>query len=385
MKICLVSQEYPPETAWGGIGTYVYTIAQGLSDLGNEVHVIAYAPDKEINYFDQKVLVHRVRNIEIRGKYSIMSKIFYSIRVSQKIDELIDKYKIELVEGPDWCAETVWFSFRKKIPLIVKFHAPFFLMQKLRFSTIPLISCWIEKINALMADSLTSPSKALAMIVANRYNINIERIAITPFPIDEDKFAPLKVNGNNECYVLYTGRLEHNKGVHILADTIPLLSQEFPDLKFIFIGKDTNISLDKGSMKEYIIKQNNGRGNMVFTGHLGRDGLISYYQRSAICVIPSFWENFPYSCLEAMACGRPVVASDAGGLREIIDDGKTGMLVPPNNTASLARAISYLLKNKAVGEEMGRLARIKVEKIFSKNIIAKNTEIFYKNIIDESF
>lgn len=380
MKICLVSREYPPETAWGGIGTYIYNLAHGLSELGNEVHVIAYAPDGEATYLDQKVRVHRIRHIEIREKYSFLSKIFYSFRAFQKINELIDKYGIEIVEGPDWCAETLWFSFRKRVPLVLKFHAPFFLMQRIRRFSQGLISCWIEKINARRADYLTSPSKALALIVANKYKIDINRIAIMPFPIDEDNFTPPPDKEKNERYILYTGRLERNKGVHILANTIPVLSQEFPDLKFLFIGKDTSISPDNGSMKEYIIKQSGGRDNVSFIDHLNRNELISYYQRSAVCVIPSFWENFPYSCLEAMACGRPVVASGVGGLREIIDDGKTGMLVSPNNAASLAGAISYLLKNKAFSDELGRSARVKIEKVFAKKNVAKDTAAFYKNI-----
>jgi glycosyltransferase involved in cell wall biosynthesis len=97
-----------------------------------------------------------------------------------------------------------------------------------------------------------------------------------------------------------------------------------------------------------------------------------------MCVAPSLWENFPYSALEAMACGLPVVATRTGGLPEMIEDGETGLLVPPGDDGALAQAICSLLECEPRRAEMGLRARQRVEEAFAAGRVAADMARFYR-------
>ena len=374
MRICLVSSEYPPETGWGGIGTYTYTIAHGLIKLGHEVHVIAYAPDKEIEYLDKEVRVYRIRQKKIKwaGRFEkslLLSTLLYSIRVSGKIKELIDRYKLEIVEAPEWGSEAFWYSLNKTIPLIVRFHTPRFLIQEL--NSLPWtfrvrLLCLLEKIAALRADLLTSPSRAMAEIIAKKYNIAKSKIKVIANPIDKDYFLPSGVE--NKLTVLFVGRLEYRKGAHILAKAIPEVIKTFPDAKFIFIGNDSPSSPEKGSMMEYLLRIANGAKNLQFIGHTDRDKLLEYYRKSTICVFPSLWEAFGYTALEAMACGKPTIITDRFGISEFLSRDAL-IQVKPQDHMALAKAITDLLGNLEMRERLSKNSREAAVEYFSQESI----------------
>jgi len=96
------------------------------------------------------------------------------------------------------------------------------------------------------------------------------------------------------------------------------------------------------------------------------------------------WENFPYTCLEAMSCGKPVIASGSGGLAEIIEDGYDGILVPPESPEWLADAIVRLLKDVDLRKKIGGHARETVEQKFSTTVIAKRMADLYTDILARS-
>ena len=379
MNICLVSREYPPETGWGGIGTYTYNLAHGLSKLGHDVHVIAYAQDVETEYLDECVHICRIKEKEIRGlwrfeKYLPIQPILYSIRVSKKINELIDKFKIEIVEAPEWEGEAFWLSLNKKIPLVIRFHTPLFLIRQLNSLTINLRSrvlCWLEKVTSLRADLLTSPSRIQANLIAKTYKIDLEKIKIFPNPIDCNFFRPRQKELKMDSNVLYVGRLERRKGVHILAKAMPIVLSRFSDIQFTFIGHDTETSPNGGSMKEYIRHQVAGNRHICFIDHIPRIDLIDFYQKSSVCVFPSLWECFGYTPLEALACGKPVIVTNTFGIAEFISNFVT--TVPPNDPIALANAIiSFFSKEIAVRNEMGIVSRKAIERVFSREIVAKD-------------
>lgn len=126
---------------------------------------------------------------------------------------------------------------------------------------------WLEKYCALHADYLTAPSRAMSEIVAKEYSLEKGTIRVIANPLDTTLFTP-GVNKQEELIVLYTGRLERRKGVHILAKAIPLVLSHIPHAIFVFIGKDTNSSPCNLSMKDYIREQSVGGKNVVFMEHM---------------------------------------------------------------------------------------------------------------------
>lgn len=133
-------------------------------------------------------------------------------------------------------------------------------------------------------------------------------------------------------------------------------------------------------MKEYIIKllqKEGGLETVEFIDPVPYHQLVEHYQRADIMVVPSLYDNSPYTCQEAMSCGLPVVGTSAGGMPEYIDDGKNGIIVPPKDPDSLAAAILYLLEHTKIREEFGVAARAKVLSVFKKEIVAEKITMLY--------
>jgi glycosyltransferase involved in cell wall biosynthesis len=109
----------------------------------------------------------------------------------------------------------------------------------------------------------------------------------------------------------------------------------------------------------------NVKSDYLFTGSLPRDSLIKLIRKSELAVLPSYNENCPYAILESMACGTPVVASNVGGIPEIITDEVDGLLVEPGHPDILAKTIARLLSDKSFRNILGQRAKLKIANNFS--------------------
>ncbi|MGQ0572516.1 MAG: glycosyltransferase, partial [Armatimonadota bacterium] len=117
-----------------------------------------------------------------------------------------------------------------------------------------------------------------------------------------------------------------------------------------------------------------------FAGPRPRGELPDEYRSATVCVVPSHWETFGNVCLEAMACGRPVIASRVGGLPEAVEDGRTGVLVPPGDADALAAQILRLLRDRHTREALGSAARRAAESQFRPDVIAGQMAAFLDSV-----
>ena len=140
-------------------------------------------------------------------------------------------------------------------------------------------------------------------------------------------------------------------------------------------------------MKNHIIdvlRDKGGLKNITFRSPVPYHELVDHYCAADIMVVPSLYDNSPYTCLEAMSCGIPVIGTSAGGMPEYIDKGKCGIIVPPGDSENLARAILELSFDKEKRIRYGFAARHKVLTVFKREIIAqKITELY--NLANEIF
>lgn len=397
MNICLVSYEYPPET-FDGIGTYTQTLARALIKKGQQVHVITFTEKDPYHYADQGVYVHRINPANLRGLWRL-EKIFpskiltYSMAVAKKIKELHNQNAFDIIEGPDARAELLYYLLtrtkRKSPPVIVKLHTPSYILQKYNFRKLKIYERFLnfmEKQCILKADYLTSPSQNLAKIIAGDYKIDIERIKVIANAVNTQKFKTDKnYKGNSRLKILYAGRIEKIKGVKTLTYAIPEVLREFKNCKFTLIGQDTKSGKDRTSLKRELrryLKKKKCENKVTFLDRKDSKELIKYYQTSDIAVVPSLYENLGYVCLEAMACGKPVVASNVGGLAEIIENRYNGLLVPPNDHKQLAENIIKLCTNKYLRDDLGIKALRSVERNYSTTTVVEKTINFYEKIVD---
>ena len=136
-------------------------------------------------------------------------------------------------------------------------------------------------------------------------------------------------------------------------------------------------------MIEWISKQtaSDKRHQLEFVGHVTRQEVISLYRQATVVAFPSLWEPFGYVCTEAMACAKPVITTRSGGPEEIIDDGRTGFLVPPGDPASLAEKISAVLGDESRLRTVGQAAREKAVAVYDSSVISRQVSDFYRSVI----
>lgn len=381
MKICLVSRGYPPEILFGGIETYVYNLAHGLADLGHQVVILAETKNKSSIDMDGKIKIYRILTTEKSFFERRFKTMTYRLELAKALRKIVAEEKIDIIEAPDNSALTFFYS-SKNAPLVIRLHTPLFFFRKLNnyppnnYKT-KLIE-WMEKRMIKKADGLSSPSKMLAEIVSHTVGIDADKIEIIPNLINLSLFKPA-IQKTNKPIVLYVGRLEKIKGTDILIEAIHKVDDQALNAEFVLIG-DSTPEFKQNIIEQ--IKKYHLENKVKLLGKIDYADLPVYYQKAAIFVIPSRWDNFPGSCLEAEASGLPIIASAVGGLKEqLVQEGKNGFLVPSGNANELANKISLLLNDSRLRQEMGQESLKIVKNNYQPFQVAKKMITFYRQII----
>lgn len=243
-----------------------------------------------------------------------------------------------------------------------------------------------EKQVTLAADEITSPSRDLANLVAAKWQIEPPRINVVPNPYkpgDAVQMIPAERKSNR---VTFIGKLEVRKGVIELANAISIILKHTPDTKFRFVGRSLPHPSTKRDLIEHL-RESIGAENLdrvEFTGGVSHDQIPELLAATDIAVFPSYWENFPYVCLEAMSAASGVVGSQSGGMAEMIEDGRTGLLINPKKPREIADAIIALLKSPETRIKMGRAARDHVLSTYSADRIAPLQIASYERAIENA-
>jgi glycogen synthase len=394
MQILYISSEYPPETGFGGIGTYTRHCAEGMVLLGHKVHVICRAESNPAVSIVNNVIVHRIPS----GTYTLpQSNFFFPFRAfcrrfiphslqrlawarqaycfyKQSLETI---YKFDVIEYPECGGEGFYFSKETDNVQIVRLHTPWEMVRKLdcikETFLDRIIIPYIERLSARKASAVTSPSNALAIKIKRQWKL--KNIAVFPNPIPVSKYA---ITSGADW--IYTGRIEYRKGIHILIEAYSLLKKTHTLPHLRLIGKPYGLHPDGVAYSDYVmdlIKKNGCHNDIEWIPGIPYSEIAAYLNKSAVAIFPSLWENFSYSCLEAMACGLAVVASECGGYKEIIIDNENGLLFEPGNIKALAEQLIKLLATPLLCQNLGINARKKVEILFDAPIICRKTEIFY--------
>ncbi len=171
--------------------------------------------------------------------------------------------------------------------------------------------------------------------------------------------------------------LREEKRIDVLINAAPQILARFPDAHFLIAGD--------GTCRESLVALAGQLGitdRVTFLGH--RDDVPAVLAQADMFVLPSRSEALPNSVIEAMASGLPVVASRVGGIPELVDDGKTGYLVPPGDPNALADALARLLEDPRRSAELGRAGRIKIEQNYSFDRMVEQMETLYVTELDRA-
>jgi len=204
-----------------------------------------------------------------------------------------------------------------------------------------------------------------------------DRIKQIPYSVDTDLYKPA-YEEKVDNLVLFAARIEHRKGLHVLLKSLNYLKTPITLIILpIYAGQDY------ADLIEGMIKEHNQRGphQVVVKENVSGEELIPYYQKASLFICPSLYDLFPTVNPQSMACGTPVIASDIGGMSELIIDDETGMLVPPEDPVKLAEAINHLLGDPELLEKCSKQGRELVLEKYSLNSVLKQLINFYEEII----
>jgi glycosyltransferase involved in cell wall biosynthesis len=370
----------------GGLDTNVRVLSPALVERGHRVSVLyLHAPGAAMprpnNGIEGCAVYHATtgglhyyvhRALLRKASLPRLVRTFENTRtLEQVIAGVRDREGLDLVELPEGLATPM---LKNNVPRVLRLHSLGWAWRKMLNEPAGIaysIERLLEGSAMRRTAGISSPSVMLAELVDRECGLGGRQIEIIPYPIDTAQFAPASERAEPPL-ILYVGRVERRKGAATLLRAIPRVQSAYPNCQFVFAGQVNN------DVKAEIAAVQSSR--VQFLGPRPRDELVGYYQRAAIFAAPSLWDNSPNTVYEAMSCGSPVVASRVGGIPELVDDGVTGLLVPPGDSHSLADAICSLLANRERREQMGRRGREKAVDQFAIDKIVSRTLDFYRRV-----
>ena len=224
------------------------------------------------------------------------------------------------------------------------------------------------------------------------YGFTSDAIAVIPPGVDVHTFRPPAIGetkvetGLPERYIFCLSRIDANKGYDFLLYAFDTVRQSIPDIHLVIGGgslKPEQRELGVLSMMKGIIAEKDLESRVHLTGYIPGELLVPYYRQAEFFAMPSLFEPFGMTVQEAMACGRAVVASRLGGIREVISSGENGLLVDPSNTEEFADAMLRLLKDGHLRDSIGKRGCRTIREGYSWEAIARRHLDFYRKYLDK--
>lgn len=400
LKVALLSFEYPPETGFGGIGTYTYNLALGLKTLGADVHVIAGAIKPKFQTsiedgipvtrcqigFPYDIGFRFLSRLNLRWTSSRLRNASTMLYAFWRLNKV---HQFDVIEGPECGAETFLIKrFFPKIKTMVRLHSPLYLIGHYdQITNLDLkIASKIEVSGIKNADLITALTKPFAnkiikdlslkkdvQIIPNPVNIKeIKRNLDLHFDFRKNQSLP-----PNTKIVLFIGRLELRKGIDIFEKVIPQVVKELPNTIFVFIGEEHGYS-KKQMIKK--LKKHQAEKNALFLDRLPYEKTMNILNQADVFVLPSIYEPFGIVLVEAMVCRKPVVSTNVGGIPEVVENGKTGILVKPKDAQACSKAILELLQSPKKCVAFGKVGRKRAKKLFNHITVARRTLRVYQQL-----
>jgi glycosyltransferase involved in cell wall biosynthesis len=399
MKIGLLSFEYPPDTGFGGIGTYTWYQARALVRLGHQVHVLAGAnPATQLRTSEHDgVVVHRHRAAGVLMQafrplgalklWWTRRRLENALSMYSGMQELMRAHRFDVVEMPECGAEGALLDVRTRTPAIIRLHSPSRLIMPLydvrRADT--LLCSWLEQRGVRHATAVSSCSRFLVDAAAAQLRLP-GRARVIPNGIDLSLFDRAALEGGaspdlprDKPCILFAGRMERRKGIHLCKEIAASILERF-DVAFVFAGQDLFHYLS-GTLMPFLASRRL-KGSVHYAGHLTLPAVRRLVCRAHIVLMPSLWENCPYACLEAMAAGCAVVSSDQGGMPELIQHDRNGLLARSGDAGDFIRQIERLIEEDGLRDRLGRAARRTVEETFTDDRVARLSVQYYRECIE---
>ena len=344
--------QFPPHV--GGVGVHIHTLSKRLVELGHEVYVITY-PHKDIEDIDG-IHVIGTKGINIPG----LRALTFKKGAKKELKKLLEKEDIDIIHGhylfPAGAA-AVEVGKGMGIKTYVTAHGSdmFEVYKKQAFMRSPIKNVLKN------ADCVLAVSNALKHeIIATGVNGIADKTKLSWNSVDINKFSNRENDSFKKEYrlfdkpvVIFIGNLIKRKNVESLIEAKKIANSNY---YLVIVGDGPLFKKLRKKVDEENVR------DVIFTG--SRNDVENIIPSADILVLPSFSESFGLVLIEALACGKPVIGSDVGGITEIITE-DVGLLVDPNKVSSIASAIDNLVNDESYRNSLSLNARARA-KVFSK-------------------
>jgi len=411
MKIAMLSYHTCPLAILGGKDTggmnvYVRELTRQLGIMGIHVDVFTRSENEHVPHVLHDLgYGNRIVHIRAGAEYPMPKKELasYLPQFVEGISEFSTSKGIsyDLIHSHYWMSGMAALALKQKwgIPVINMFHTLGVMKNRVAQSDEEIegeyrIIGEQEVLNK--ADRIVAATTAEYAQLMWLYNVDVNKVTIIPPGVDVGKFYPIPRDEAREYIgippcermLLFVGRLEPLKGLDVLIEAIGKMQQNGTLIENPFclaiIGGESEGSTEQANNEMKRIKslsEQYGLKDLVtFLGKQSQDSLPYYYSAAEAVVVPSQYESFGMVALEAMACGRPVVASQIGGLAYLVQDGVTGFTVPVDDPNELANRLTSLLQDSDLRERMGKQA-VQVAQDYAWDKIATKMMFVYEGLL----
>jgi glycosyltransferase involved in cell wall biosynthesis len=392
LRVALISSEFAGLPSSGGIGTYFDHLVQGLVRAGCEVEVFTSGSQGDLPE-REGVRFHHLGDA---------SPPLFALRVVEAFQKAHSERPFDILEYGELKAEGLWVARASpEVARVVRLHSPSVILDRyLDFAPSPRqravsvfnqIRCalgalkrglplkpihlepfhfpwlvgrdFVEREAAIEADTVVVMSEEMRCFAEGHWWIKPEAIRKVPNPLFLNWNEGKKMAPNSTPKLGFLGRLEPRKGVKELALALNEVLPEFPDWVVEFAGRSMP-SCISGIDPAQVVREILGKNlkQVRFVNNLPPAAVSEWFSEVDVFAFPSLWDNFPYVILEAMAAGRPIVATRTGAVPEMLGD--TAEIVKPGDVRGLAKALRKLMSDADLRAKLGAAARKRFEERF---------------------
>lgn len=349
---------------WRGGQNQVLVTVLGLRALGHRTVLVAH-PDG----------VLRRRAAEGLELVPLASRAEMDLRAAWRLSRVLTQLRPEIVHAHDSHAVAMgavalsMMTARRKPPLVaarrVDFHLRGNAFSRWKYRQVDCFICVSEAIRSMLTADGVPPARAVTV----NEGIDLGRVdAAPPADLHEELWLP-----HDAPIVGNVAALVPHKGQKHLVDAAAIVVQHVPDARFVIAGEGEL----RGPLERQI-RELNLQKHVFLLGF--RPDVLSLHKAFDVFVMSSVTEGLGTSLLDAMACGKPIVATTAGGIPEVVEDGGSGLLVPPRDRLALADALTAMLSDSGLRERLGRRGLQIARERFSAERMVQDTLRVYRQV-----
>jgi D-inositol-3-phosphate glycosyltransferase len=414
LRVAFLSEHASPAALLGGVdaggqNVYVDEVARGLGRLGHRVDIFTRREAPDAPALLEWAPGVRIVNLDVGPAAPVFKDRLWPL-MPAFCDQLArfmlrDGARYDLLHGNFWMSG--WAATRLAeelaIPAVQIFHAMGMTKRREQgeADTSPAERIDVEAEVVARADRIIAQCPAERDELIDDYGCDPRKIALVPSATNVERFRPVPQDearrrlgiSPDALVIVYVGRMLPRKDVRNIVRALALLPErgldpEAPErpLRLLLVGGES-LEPDRTATPEIGVLQDLAAelgvaARVSFVGKRQPEVLRDYYSAGDVAVTTPWYEPFGLTPLEAMACGRPVIGAAVGGIGYTVEDGVTGLLVPPRNPPALAAALRRLFERPALREQMGHAARARVEREFSWPTVAARTAALYRELVE---